>query len=40
MIKVEKLFEEATAQMSQAEVIKDVKLSIRLTNPYKPINKE
>ena len=37
MIKVEKIFQKATAKMSQAEDIKDNKLITRLTNPCKPI---
>ncbi len=37
MSKVEKLFEEATVLMTQVEMIKEGKLSLRLTKPYKPI---
>jgi hypothetical protein len=38
MTKVEKLFEETTLQMSQAEIVKQ-KLITRLANPIKPITK-
>ena len=36
MTKVEKLFEETTLRMSQAEIVKQ-KLETRLANPIRPI---
>jgi hypothetical protein len=37
MSKIEKIFEETTALITYGEVIKEAKLSFRLTNPYLPI---